>query len=110
MTSIAIKEPMGDYVRLYRRSTTRYSYSYFRCSPCDRSFRLDRDHRPPIIKMVGDVIVGEPFPPHNPKCKPVPLSQLRAMQIDRENRQEVVDAMQTPFEAWSKASYFFISN
>lgn len=63
---------------------------------------LQREAQSPIIKMVHDNIVGEPFPSHHPECKPIPLSQLRAMQIDRENRQEVIDEMLTPFEAWSR--------
>ncbi|CAG9529527.1 unnamed protein product [Cercopithifilaria johnstoni] len=103
LNSIAIKEPHSNYVRIYRRSTTRHYYSYYRCSTCDHIRREVQDcHPSPIIKMVHDNIVGEPFPSHHPECKPISPSQLRAMQIDRENRQEVINEMMTPFEAWSK--------
>lgn len=104
LNSIAVKEPQGDCVRIYRRSTTRFYYSYYRCSTCDHlsQRKVLGKHPTPIIKMVHDQIVGEPFPPHLPDCKPLPLSRLRAIQIDRENRQEMIDEMQTPFEAWSK--------
>lgn len=104
LSNIAIKEPQSTCVRIYRRSTTRHYYSYYRCSTCDHmSRRVGQDYRlPPIIKMIRDHIVGEPFPLHYPECKPISLSQLRAMQMDRENRQEVINEMMTPFEAWSK--------
>ncbi|KAK6109228.1 hypothetical protein QQG55_35170 [Brugia pahangi] len=104
LSNIAIKEQQSNCVRIYRRSTTRNYYSYYRCSTCDHLSRreVQGGHPSPIIKMVHDNIVGEPFPSHHPECKPVPLSQLRAMQMQRENRQEVIDEMLTPFEAWSK--------
>uniref|UniRef100_A0A1I8ER44 RYYR-CCHC domain-containing protein n=1 Tax=Wuchereria bancrofti TaxID=6293 RepID=A0A1I8ER44_WUCBA len=104
LSSIAIKEQQSDCVRIYRRSTTRNYYSYYRCSSCDYLSRreVQDGHPSPIIKMVHDSIVGEPFPSHHPECKPVPLSQLRAMQMHRESRQEVMDEMLTPFEAWSR--------
>ncbi|KAM3716250.1 RNA-directed RNA polymerase [Dirofilaria immitis] len=104
LNNIAIKEPQSNCVRIYRRSTTRHYYSYYRCSTCDHLSRREVQdaHPSPIIKMVHDKIVGEPFPSHHPDCKPIPLSQLRAMQIDRENRQEVINEMLTPFEAWSR--------
>lgn len=104
LSNIAIKEPQSNCVRIYRRSTTRHYYSYYRCSTCDHLSRREVQdaHPSPIIKMVHDNIVGEPFPSHHPECKPIPLSQLRAMQIDRENRQEVINEMLTPFEAWSR--------
>lgn len=73
------------------------------------SRREGEDYHPsPIIKMVHDSIVGEPFPLHHPECKPIPLSQLRAMQIDRENRQEMINEMMTPFEAWSKVKWLLL--
>ncbi|VDO80599.1 unnamed protein product [Onchocerca flexuosa] len=99
-----IKEPQSNCFRIYRRSTARQSYSYYRCSTCDYLSRreINDAYTSAIIKMVHDKIVGEPFPSHHPECKPIPLSQLRAMQIDRENRQEVINEMLTPFEAWSR--------
>uniref|UniRef100_A0A0R3S1A7 CCHC-type domain-containing protein n=1 Tax=Elaeophora elaphi TaxID=1147741 RepID=A0A0R3S1A7_9BILA len=102
LNSIAIKEPQSNGVRIYRRSTTRHYYSYYRCSTCDHLSRHEDCRPSPIIKMVSDTIVGEPFPLHRAECKPISLSQLRAMQTDRENRQEVINEMMTPFEAWSK--------
>ncbi|KAL3986113.1 hypothetical protein ACH3XW_41395 [Acanthocheilonema viteae] len=104
LNNIAIKEPQSNCVRIYRRSTTRHYYSYYRCSTCDHMSRREVQdcHPSPIIKMIHDNIVGEPFPSHHPECKPISFSQLRAMQIDREIRQEVINEMMTPFEAWSK--------
>ncbi|VDK86802.1 unnamed protein product [Onchocerca ochengi] len=104
LNNIAIKEPQSNCVRIYRRSTARQNYSYYRCSSCDYLSRreIQDAYASAIIKMVHDKIVGEPFPSHHPECKPIPLSQLRAMQIDRENRQEVINEMLTPFEAWSR--------
>ncbi|VDN18752.1 unnamed protein product [Gongylonema pulchrum] len=105
LTNIAIKEPGRDCIRLYRRSSFRYNYNYYRCSRCDRSISAKKDQssiRAPVIKMVGNEIVSDPYPVHCPSCKPLTLSELRSIQVDREYRQEVMEAMESPFEAWSK--------
>lgn len=105
MTSLAVREARGNLVRLYRRSTSRFTYSYYRCSTCDRSIRNGSGFRPPILKMVAGQLVGETHPPHCPECKPVSLSELRALQADRETRQKLDEGMMPTFEAWSKVTF-----
>lgn len=99
-----------DEVRIYRHTSHSRSGRaiYFRCSRCDGINRKLRTGITPRIKMYDGVVVGDLYPEHHPRCKPMSVVAARVREIERRCRKDIINGMD-PKEAWNKGRMAAIS-